>query len=182
MIAQTPLRSDYKLVEQLTAVIQMVTLCPNGLSMLLGRVSPPTSEQINEMILSFSPTRGDLGVRVEGGQSVPHAERLIYTEETFSAVVAVCGGWAHIADVAKGWMKMFPNGWGILVDHTRWVRTKTLRVDGSSLGKIAEIHGYSVDTVRNVITTFPRELAESVLASPVNGEFDLRDINGYPAI
>jgi hypothetical protein len=182
IISRAPTRSDYKLVEQLTAVIQMLASYPKGLSILLGRITPPSSEQISEMIFSFSPAGGDAGVRVDGGQSAPQAERMIYTEESFNAVVTVCGGWEHIADIAKGYIKMYPNAWGIVMDHARWVRTKITRIDGSSLKKIADIHGISVDAIRNTVISFPRELAEAILASPVNGNFDLRGVDDYPAI
>jgi hypothetical protein len=182
LLGQIPSRSDYKLSEQLSAIIQMITLYPTGLSMLLGRVNPPTSEQVNEMILAFTPTGGDLGVRVVGGASIPQAERLIYTEETFSEVIAVCGGWPHISDVARCWMKYNPNGWAVMMDHTRWVKTKITRIDGSTLKKVADAHGISVDTVRNTINSFPKELAEAILATPLEDKFDLRSINNYPAI
>jgi hypothetical protein len=182
IIKQTPTRTDYKLCEQLAAIIQMLISYPNGLSMLLGRVSPPDSEQINEMILSFSPAGNDLSVRVDGGVSIPQAERLVYTEEAFCAVIAVCGGWDHIIEAARAFMKVFPNTWAIIMDHTRWVRTKITRMDSSSLKKVADMHGCSVDTVRNVINAFPRELAEAILATPMNGEFELRSIEDYPAI
>jgi hypothetical protein len=182
IIKQTPTRTDYKLCEQLAAIIQMLISCPNGLSMLLGRVSPPDSEQINEMILSFSPAGNDLGVRVDGGQNIPQAERLIYTAEAFCAVISACGGWGHIVEAARGYMKVFPNEWAIIMDHTRWVKTKITRMDGSSLKKVADLHGCSVDAVRNAINSFPRELAEAILATPQDGEFNLRPVNGYPAI
>jgi hypothetical protein len=182
LIEQIPRRSDYRLIEQLAAVIQMMMFYPNGLNMLLGRVKPPAVEQINDIILVFTPAGNDLGTKVEGGSNIPYAERLIYTAETFSEVVAVCGGWAHIVEVTKSWLKVYPNSWGVVLDYTRWVKTKNTRIDGSVLKKIANLHGYSTTTVLNIINSFPRELADAILMSPRDGQFDLRAVDSYPAI
>jgi hypothetical protein len=182
IVSQIPTRSDYKLHEQLAAIIQMLVSYPNGLNVLLGRVPPPGSEQINEMILLFSPSSGDLGVRVDGGTSIPQAERLIYSEEAFCAVIAVCGGWSHIAKVTQDYMKVFPNTWGIVMSHTRWCRSKITRMDGSVLEKVASMNCCSADGVRNVINKFPQELANAILASPRDGELILGSIKDYPAI
>jgi hypothetical protein len=173
IIGQIPTRYDYRLFEQMEAIIQMLTSYPKGLSILLGRVLPPESEQINEMILMFAPAGADLGMRVDGGAPIPQAERVIYTEQTFSAVIADVGGWQHINEVSRGFMKVYPNTWNIVTDHTRWVKTKITRADGSSLKKVAEANGVSVETVRNTINLFPKELARAILASPC-GDLDFR--------
>jgi hypothetical protein len=182
IIAQIPTRTDYRLFEQLEAVIQMLIASPKGLSILLGRTPPPTTEQIGEMIMAFSSTSCDLGVRVDGGLVIPQAERLIYTEQSFNAIIAEVGGWKHINAVAKGYMKLYPNAWAIVMNHTRWVRTKISRIDGSSLKKVADAYQCSVETVRNTINSFPRELARAILASPVDDDFDLRALEDYPAV
>jgi hypothetical protein len=182
IIEQIPTRSDYRLFEQLAAIIQMLMAYPKGLSILLGRVAPPTSEQIIEMILAFSPASADLGVRVDGGLNTPLAERLIYTEQTFFMIIADIGGWKHINDVTREYMALFPNTWAIIMDHTRWVRTKTTRIDGSSLKKVADAHGCSIETVRHHINSFPCELARAILASPQDGHLILGHVDSYPAI
>jgi hypothetical protein len=182
IIEQTPARSEYRLFEQLEAIIRMLVAAPNGLSFLLGRMPPPTTGQINEMILMYSPPGDDLGTRVEGGLMTPQAERLIYTEETFSAAVEKAGGWPHIHGVSREHMKIYPNTWSIIMGHVRWVRTKITRADGSSLSKVADANGVSVETVRNVIRSFPLELAHAILASPREGEFDLTAPGDYPAV
>jgi hypothetical protein len=182
IIEQIPRRRDYRLIEQLAAVIKMLVTYPNGLNMLLGRVNPPSVEQINDIILAFTPPENDLGAKVDGGSNIPYAERLIYTAETFSEVVTVCGGWPHIVEVTKSWLKVYPNSWSVVLDYTRWVKTKNTRIDGSVLKKIAEIHGYSTTTVLNIIDSFPRELADAILMSPRDGQFDLRAVDSYPAI
>ena len=182
IIEQIPTRTDYRLFEQLDAIIQMLMDYPKGLSMLLGRVPPPTTEEINEMILLFTPVSSPLGVRVEGGVRLPQAERLIYTEQAFSAVIAEVGGWSHINEVARGYIKVYPNAWNIVTDHIRWVKTKITRVDGLSLKKVAEANGCSVETVRNTINSFPQELAQAILASPQGNEFELGCVKGLSAI
>jgi hypothetical protein len=182
IIEQTPTRSDYRLYEQLKAIIEMLVAYPKGLSILLGRVSPPTTEQINEMILMFEPAGPEIGVRVEGGKMIPKAERLIYTEQAFSAVIAETGGWPHINEVARGFMKAFPNTWHIVSSHTRWVKTKITRMDGSTMRKVAEINGCSIEGVRNTINSFPLELAKSILNSPLNGKFDMWPLEKHPAV
>jgi hypothetical protein len=182
ILGQIPTRFDYRLFEQLEAIIQMTIAYPMGLNMLLGRTAPPTTEQINEMILMFTPAGADLGVRVDAGDVLPRAERLIYTEQSFSVIIAETGGWRHINEVARGYMKLYPNTWNIVADHARWVKTKITRTDGSSLRKVADANGCSIETVRNTINSFPLELARAIIASPLDGELDLRSIDEYPAI
>ncbi|GHV50355.1 hypothetical protein FACS1894216_02400 [Synergistales bacterium] len=173
VISQMPTKKDYALSEQLAAVIQMLMDYENGLSMLLGRVAPPDSAQIQDMINSFNPP-GELGVRVDGGQSTPLAERLIYTEETFNSVIARCGGWGHINKELNNWIKVRPNEWAIIRDHVRWVRIQSSRLSGSMLEKIARIHSCSTDTVSRLVSRFPRDIAYSITRSPADGVLTLR--------
>ena len=182
IVAQIPTRKDYALSEQLAEIVRMLVGFPKGINMLLGRIPPPTLEEVNEMILTFRPAGPDLGTRVDGGENIPTAERLIYTADTFTAVLQACGGWGHIAEVANGWIKVYPNTWAIVLDHARLVRTKVTRIDGSSVKKIAEAHGCSTDTIHNIIGAFPKELADAILCSPVGDTFELKGIDEYPAI
>lgn len=182
MVAQIPTREDYTLVEQLAEIIRMLVGFPKGINMLLGRIPPPTLEEINEMILAFRSAGPDLGTRVDGGENIPTAERLIYTADTFTAVLEACGGWKHISVVANGWIKLSPNAWAIVLDHVRLVRTKVTRIDGSSVKKIADAHGCATDTIHNVVNVFPKELAAAILSSPIGDSFELKAVDEYPAI
>jgi hypothetical protein len=70
----------------------------------------------------------------------------------------------------------------IFLEPLHWVKSKITRIDGSTLKKIAEINGCSIEGVRSTINSFPLELAKAILYSPRDGEFDLRPIEDYPAI
>ena len=182
IIDQAPKGNSYRLSEQLASIIRMLMQYPRGLSILLGREAPPsTSKEINDMIVSFTPAPEPIG-RVDGGQSIPLAERLIYTEETFRRVISECGGWKHIAGVVCGWMRMYPNNWAIIKDHVAWVEAASSRIDGSILDKLAKYHGCSTDTINRMVNKFPIELAEAILRSPIGDSFDLSDASEYKAV
>ena len=162
--------SVYKLAEQLTVAIDLlVSHYPQGLSVLLGQVEPPTSQDIAELVASFSGG-DDLGVRVDGGESVPEAERMICTAEKYFDVIERAGGWNHVIAVVRDWSVHYSTTWAIIVDHVCWVQGGFSRVDESQLDRIARKHHTTIDTVCRKKREFPSVLARAILRTPKNGD------------
>lgn len=162
--------SGYKLAEQLTVAIDLlISHYPQGLSVLLGQVEPPTSQDIAELVASFSGG-DDLGVRVDGGESVPEAERMLATAEKYFDVIEKAGGWDHIVSVVLEWSEHYSKTWGIIVDHVRWVQGGFSRVDESQLDRIAKKHHTTIDTVCRKKREFPSVLARAILRTPKHGD------------
>lgn len=164
--------SGYKLAEQLTIAIDLlVSHYPQGLSVLLGQVEPPTSQDIAELVASFSGG-DDLGIRVGGGESVPEAERMLSTAERFFDVIERAGGWDHISSVVRDWSMHYSATWAIIVDHVCWVQGGFSRVDVSQLERIAKKHATTVDTVCRKKREFPSVIARAILRVP-------KDLNNW---
>lgn len=169
--------SGYGLIEQLTAVVKFLMDYPQGLSMLLGRVPPPSCEDIEAMIETARPASEqtlDLAgnpLRVDGGGTASfEADRRIDGEERWNRIIERAGGWEHIYTVTRDWTRCYPSSWAVIVDH---VRTARSRVDFVTMEAIAKRHGVSHDWVCKTVQEFPQRLATYILNTPIDGEFEL---------
>jgi hypothetical protein len=167
----------YRLIEQLTALIKLLVDYPQGLSMLLGSVPPPSCEDINAMLETsrpvYDPTLDPAGMplRVDGGApEVSEADRMIDSEERFNRIVERAGGWEHVNEVTRDRMRMYPVEWQVVKDNARWGPS---RVDGVSLERLAELNGLCRDTAHRMIHDYPQRLATSVLYTPTEDNFSL---------
>lgn len=152
--------------KSLAAIIELLlSRHPRGLRVLLGECQPPNAEEVR---LLFAEGRDELGVRVEGGASVPLAERMVMNAERFNEVIGAAGGWKHVNAMVKEWAEIFPNSWRIVVDCVRYVRRGTPKIDGGQMARIAERYHVDLDTVRLRRRAFPECLADFILQSPVS--------------
>jgi hypothetical protein len=165
------------LVGQLASAIRLLADYPQGLSMLLGSVPPPSCAQICEMLETArqpeAPTLDPAGfaMRVSGGAATPlPADRRIDSEDRFNRVIERAGGWPHVNEVARGWAKRYARAWGVIVDVSRLTKS---RVDDVSVASIADSSQVGRKSVYRIIRHFPQELAVAILNTPVGGEFQL---------
>jgi hypothetical protein len=159
----------HELIRQVTAIIRLVRDYPQGLSILLGTVPPPTSEDICEMLNSVRPplepaldAEGN-PLRVDGGSDFIEADMMLDTAEMFNSIVERAGGWPHINEVVREWKEKYPKSWAVMVDYVCWPES---RVDGVSLASIADAQGLSRNIVPKIIQTFAQRIATAVLNTP----------------
>jgi hypothetical protein len=167
-----------ELIRQLTSVIRIVRDYPRGLSILLGNVPPPTSEEICEMLDTArppsEPTLDAAGnpLRVDGGSDFIEADFMLDSADMFNRVIERAGGWEKINEATRGWKKFYPMRWAILVDYVMWIKNPVGNLDGPMLKKVADKHLVSRDTVKRAAQMFPQTLATAILNAP-SDEFDL---------
>lgn len=169
--------SGYGLIEQLTAIIKYLMDYPQGLSMLLGIVPPPSCEDIEAMLgtarRASEPTLDPAGnpLRVDGGGAASfEADRRIDGEERWNRIIERAGGWKHIYYVTRDWKKCYPARWAFIMDC---VRTERSRVDGVTFEALIKRHGMGRDWAYRAIQEFPQRLAAYILNTPVEGSFQL---------
>lgn len=169
--------SGYGLIEQLTAVIKYLIYYPQGLSMLLGTVPPPSCEDIEAMLETARPVdeptfdAAGYPLHVDGnGPVLFEADRLVDSEDRWNRIIARVGGWRHICSVVNDWKKCYPSAWALIVDDIRMERS---RVDYVTLATIAKRHGVSYDWAYKTIQEFPQRLATYVLNTPIDNELSL---------
>lgn len=169
--------SGYGLIEQLTAVIKYLMDYPQGLSMLLGRVPPPSCEDIEAMIetarRAAEQTLDKAGdpMRVDGGApEVSEADRLLDSEDRWNRIIERAGGWEHIYEVVEGWRTRYPTLWKTIIEYKRYSKS---RFDDISYRTIADELGINRDVVKKTIKDFPQRLATAILYTPVGDTFDL---------
>jgi hypothetical protein len=158
-----------ELIRQLTSVIRIVRDYSQGLSILLGTVPPPTSEQICEMLntarIPSEPTldaEGNL-LRVDGGCDFIEADVMLDSADMFNSVIERAGGWPHINEVVREWKERYSKSWVVIVDYVCWPES---RVDGVSLESMAGAHELSKNSAYKVIQSFPQRIATAVLNTP----------------
>lgn len=104
----------------------------DGFAVLLGSAVPPSSVQIGEMIYrGASPlSRAErLGVRVDGGERVPHAQILL--ENEYEAIVSMLGGWDFLSRAVRDFREKFPESWELFEMYALYVRRGGAVHDGS---------------------------------------------------
>ncbi len=165
--------TGWNLQRKLAACIDLlVERHPQGLRVLVGECPPPTSEEIR---LMYEDPGEDPGVRIDGGESVPLAERQAICAERFDEVIRAAGGWPHITATTREWSVCYGTTWDIVVDHVRFVGTGDFtKIDQSQLARVAERHGVHKDTVWRRRRDFPELLASCILKAPSAEYFELR--------
>lgn len=164
----------WNLLEELTDLIEMyLRHHPAALRVLEDPSYRPSAEELVPLLGALHP-QGDLGVRVDGGTSIPEAERRVMRTERTEAVILAAGGWPHIAAAVRDYRQVCPRQWAVLADHLRFVRLDSTRAgDGGQLQAVALRHGLSPDTVGEWRRRIPQEIARAVLVSAPDGAFHL---------
>ena len=161
--------SGHEVTQQLAAIIKLLTDYPQGLSMLTGSVPPPSARDINIIIESVRPASEP--VHTSGGTSELEADRLLDTEDAFNRIIERVGGWGHINESVREWIKVYPKAWRVVADNVRFAKS---RVDGVNYDFIARRNHLCRDTVYRIINNFPQELAIAIMNTPIDGILRLR--------
>jgi beta-galactosidase GanA len=153
----------YDLISELERVINLILAYPQGLSVLLGTVPPPSAMDI---VLAF-PSRScdNLGIRAA---SLTEQERIVEAADRIENIISMAGGWEHITRTIYDWRKSNSADWSLVVDHIRHVKHSGHRwLGGAKLNKIAESYKCSERTASKKRRLFAGVLAEYILSSPI---------------
>ena len=146
------------LISDLERVIRLILLYPQGLSILLGHVSPPSPL---ELLAAFPPRAYEsLGIH---SSHMPHEERVTELSCRIDETIRKAGGWAHICQSVRDWKRMHPGDWDMMADHVRAVRPSKQWINRSALQAIADVYGVDPRTVTRKRRAFPGILAEFIL-------------------
>jgi hypothetical protein len=150
------------LLDGLERVIRLILGYPQGLSVLLGHVEPPSAL---ELLSVFPPKAYDrLGIRCAAR---PYEERVVEMSAWIDEVIGRSGGWEHIAQCVRDWKRMHPGDWDMMADHVRAVRPRRKWQGKSALRAIADAYRVDIRTVIRKYRAFPGILAEFILYSPI---------------
>lgn len=157
--------TGWSLQDQLAEVINiLLDRHPMGLRVLTGEAPPPTTEEIHIMYDAGRASE-DLGVRVDGGEHVTRAERLVTDEERFARVIDRAGGWDHIYRVARDWEDYNPQTWRIIEEYIRFAPCGIFRIDNPRLSTMALRFRLSEATILRYRRDFPLDFARVILKS-----------------
>lgn len=124
-----------------------------GLYILLGTVPLPDSAEIAEMIHNCSSV--DLGVRVQGGESVPEAQRIVEAVDRVYRAIALAGGIERINKVFCEFKHDAPSDFALLRDHTAHVKLgrpfRTSRYCAATVADRWHMHPDTLRKARNFI-------------------------------
>jgi hypothetical protein len=148
----------------------MTLLYPQGLSILLGRVSPPPPL---DFAAAFPPEAFD-GMGIRSGRR-PCEERIVEAASWADGVIAQAGGWGHITRSCRDWKRMHPGDWDMIADHVRAVRPRRRWLGESALRVIARAYGVDVHTVIRKRRAFPGVLAEFILYGEIENSVHAND-------
>lgn len=160
------------LVEAVETVLRFL---PDGVRVLVGDTPPPDVDAIARMLMSANSCGGeDLGVRVDGGEGVPYAQRLAERVDRFERIIQDAGGWEHLVSEVRSYREICPREWAVFVDHLRYVRPGgTFRLGDGRLARIARRHGVCEATVIKIRRSVVEDIALAVIASPPSGDMVL---------
>ncbi|MDR1514076.1 MAG: hypothetical protein LBS45_00140 [Synergistaceae bacterium] len=148
------------LLEGLERVIRLILLYPQGLSILLGHVSPPSSL---ELLSAFPPKAFDsLGIHCS---QRPYEERITEMSAWIDDVIRQSGGWPHICQSVRDWKRMHLGDWDMMADHIRAVRPRQRWIGKSALRVIAEAYKVDIKMILRKRRAFAGVLAEFILYS-----------------
>jgi hypothetical protein len=135
---------------------------PYPIRVLLGEMEPPS---VLDLVASDGRPGADLGVRVDGGEKIPEAERLVERAAPFDQALEAVGGWDGIVRSVKELKEFEPELWEQFAACVRWVRPKRGRYSGARIGdgghilKLAERLGLGSATVLRRRDAAIREIA-----------------------
>lgn len=118
----------------------------DGLAILLGTTTPPSSVEIGDRRRGSPP---DYGTHIDGGERVPHAQILL--ETTYEATVNALGGWDYIGRTVRRFRESYPETWYLLELYCLFVRRggATHIGNGGAVQRIAQqCDNVDVRTVR----------------------------------
>lgn len=160
----------WDLHDKLTDLIDLlIDSHPQGFSVLLGEVEPPTSREIHVMRQAQRSEDERPDVKNASPNATVEAERIVWDAEAVEDTVKRAYGWRHIVEVCRGYKEANPKLWVVVVDHARFVGNSVSRV-GSQLGYVAIRHGLAPDTVTRYRREFSVRLARAILCPPTEGE------------
>ncbi|MDR1514833.1 MAG: hypothetical protein LBS45_03995 [Synergistaceae bacterium] len=150
--------TGYKLLDDLERVIRLILLYPQGLSILLGYVSPPSSL---ELLSAFPPKAFDsLGIHCS---QRPYEERITEMSAWIDDVIRQSGGWEHICQSVRDWKRMHLGDWDMMADHIRAVRPRQRWLNRTALQQLADVYRVDCRTIQRKRRAFPGILAEFIL-------------------
>lgn len=121
-----------------------------GLLVLMGEVCFPSSRELFEMICCKE--RGeydvDTDIRVQGGQQIPEAQRIVERVEHFEHTMKTVGGIGHIVEAFQEFKRHSPREYGILRDSIKVKRGRPFKSGDYTAQKIAERHHMHQNSMR----------------------------------
>jgi hypothetical protein len=156
------LLTGHQLIDDLERVLKLILAYPQGLSILLGRVSPPLSLSL----LSAFPARTYDSMGIHSSQR-PYEERLTEMSAWVDGVIEQAGGWEHITRCVRLWRNEHRDTWNMVAEHMRNVAPRSGFAEARALRQIADKYGVSERTVSRRRRLFARLLAGSVLDIPL---------------
>ena len=131
-----------------------------------------TVDEVIPMLDYDAHPRADSGVRVDGGEAVPEAQRICERVDQVGEVIRRVGGWPHVVWCVRDYRESCKEEWNLLVVYQRMMPRpgREMRMgDGGRLAKVAERLGISPDTVLRRRETIVMELAGGILAETPDG-------------
>ena len=160
-------RSAWRTLNEVVDLIELLIDChPQGFSVLLGEVPPPSPEQIHAMMDARRASE-DAGVPVTSPSQTVEAERIVWDEEKFNEVVNAAGGWPHITKVSREHRDCDSRLWAVVMDHSRFVGAASTR-NASRLGYVAVRYALAPNTITRYRREFPVDLAKAILTPPAD--------------
>ncbi|KEJ91119.1 hypothetical protein [Synergistes jonesii] len=105
----------------------IISKSENGLAILLGIAPPPGAVQMYEML---GGNKVEYGVRIDGGEKIPQAQRILESVEHLEDIISAVGGWREIHAATLKFKADYPDQWKILETHALFVRPGGLLRDG----------------------------------------------------
>jgi hypothetical protein len=162
----------WTLRDRLVEVLELL-LChhPAPFRVLADPDWEPTADEVIPMLDDARP-RADLGVRVDGGESVAEAQRICERYDQVEEVIRRVGGWPHVVRCVRDYRESCREEWALLVVYRRMMPRpgREMRMgDGGRLAKVAERLGIGPDTVLRRRETIVAEIAGGILAETPDG-------------
>ena len=149
------------LIADLERVIRLILLYPQGLSILLGHVSPPSPL---ELLSAFPPRAYEsLGIH---SSHMPHEERVTELSCWIDETIRKAGGWPHICQSVKLWRHEHLDTWHMVAEHIRNVKSRKGYAEWSALRQIALKYCVSEKTVTRRRRQLAGMLADFILNNP----------------
>lgn len=95
----------------------------DGLAILLGTATPPSSVEIGDAMHCGSSVLSNAeryGTRVDGGERVPHAQVLL--ENRYEETVAKLGGWAYLSKSLRDFRTAYPETWALFEMYALFIK------------------------------------------------------------
>jgi hypothetical protein len=133
---------------------------PAALRVLLGQWGTPLEPEDVVFMAEGNPAAA------EKLRSGPGENSQSPLAEVFNDIIEQAGGWPHVVEAAREWIKKNPARWAIIVDFICWAKPNRSRIDGSPSGRVTQKHGISRATLWRIMKNFPGELAEMIIKLP----------------